>query len=168
MKNLKTKKLKRCLCYDFFKKEKNEGKSKHSAPYEDKKKKEEKKKHSEAVEEKKLSPKELQEIDDEICLNLCWCGYHKCEKDDKFNMLMGVDVKYLRKVHYNRDVEKKFKCEECPFDSTEMEDVKKHFMLIHRENYMYKCWEFEEQMKNIDEFKKHEHSCFCVFGGEHC
>ena len=141
--------------YDFIKKEKNKGKSKHSAPYEDKKKKEEKKKHSEAVEEKKLSSKELQEIDDEICLNLCWCGYHKCEKDDKFNMLMGVDVKYLRKVNYNRDVEKKFKREECPFDSTEMEDVKKHFMKNHRENYMYKCWECEEQLKTIDELKTH-------------
>ena len=101
--------------YDFIKKEKNKGKSKHSAPYEDKKNK-----HSEAVEETKFSSKELQEIEDEICLNLCWCGYHKCEKDDKFNMLMGVDVKYLRKVDYNRDVEKKFKCEECPFDSSEM------------------------------------------------
>ena len=97
----------------------------------------------------------MQEIDNEICLNLCWCGYHKCEKDDKFNMLMGVDVKYLRKVNYDRDVEKKYKCEECPFDSTEMEDVKEHFMLIHRENYMYKCWECEEQFKSISELKTH-------------
>ena len=68
---------------------------------------------------------------------------------------MGVDVKYLRKVKYGRDIEKIYKCEECPFDSTEMEDVKKHFMLIHRENYMYKCWECEEQFKSISELKTH-------------
>ena len=136
--------------YDFIKKENNKGKSKHSAPYGDKKKN-----HSEAVEEKKLSSKELQKIEDEICLNLCFCGYHKCEKDDKFNMLMGVDVKYLRKVKYDRDIEKIYKCEECPFDSTEMEDVKNHFMLIHREHFMYKCWECEDKMKTISELKTH-------------
>ena len=56
-------------CYDFVKKEKKENKNKNS----------------ESVGDKKLSPKELQEIEDEICLNLCWCGFHKCEKDDKFN-----------------------------------------------------------------------------------
>ena len=99
---------------------------------------------SEAGGDKKLSPKELQEIEDEICINLCWYGYHKCEKDDKFNMLMGVDVKYLREVKYNIDVENKFKCEECPFDSKEMRDVNKKILENHRENYMYMCWECEE------------------------
>ena len=127
-------------CYDFVKKEKKENKNKNS----------------ESVGDKKLSPKELQEIEDEICLNLCWCGYHKCDRYGKFNnLLMGVDVTYLKKVDYDRDVKKKFKCEDCPFDSTEMEDVKNHFMKNHSENYMYKCWKCEEQMKNIDEMKIH-------------
>ena len=42
-----------------------------------------------------------------------------------------------------------------PFDSTEMEDVKNHFMLIHREHFMYKCWECEDKMKTISELKTH-------------
>ena len=127
-------------CYDFVKKEKKENKNKNS----------------ESVGDKKLSPKELQEIEDEICLNLCWCGYHKCDRYGKFNnLLMGVDVTYLKKVDYDRDVKKKFKCEDCPFDSAEMEDVKNHFMKNHSENYMYKCWKCQEQMKTIDEMKIH-------------
>ena len=68
---------------------------------------------------------------------------------------MGVDVKLLQKVWYDKDVENKFKCEECPFASAEMKDVKKHFLENHREKYMYKCWECEEQMNTISEFKTH-------------
>ena len=36
-----------------------------------------------------------------------------------------------------------------------MEDVKKHFIKNHRENYMYKCWKCQEEMKTIDELKIH-------------
>ena len=67
---------------------------------------------------------------------------------------MGVDLEWLNKVLCDRDVEKKYKCENCVFDSTEMEDVKKHFMENHRENYMYKCWECEEELKNSPFGKK--------------
>ena len=52
-------------------------------------------------------------------------------------------------------MKKNFKCEDCPFDSAEMEDVKNHFMKNHIENHMYKCWKCQEQMKTIDEMKIH-------------
>ena len=43
----------------------------------------------------------------------------------------------------------------CEFDCIEMEDVKKHFMENHRENYMYKCWKCKEEMKTISQLKNH-------------
>ena len=70
------------------------------------------------------------------------------------NLIMGVD-EWLNKVWCDRDVEKKYKCENCVFDSTEMEDVKKHFMENHRENYMYKCWKCDKEMKTISQLKNH-------------
>ena len=89
---------------------------------------EEKSDISEAGGDKKLTPKELEKLDNEICLNICWCSHHKCKEDDKYNNCMGLDLKYMMKFWGERNVEKRYKCENCEFDSAEMEDVKKHFM----------------------------------------
>ena len=89
------------------KKEEKQIKKKDFEADKDKKMKEEKIKSSEDDEDKKLRAKVLQEIEDETCLKTSWCGYHKCEKDDKWNMLMGGNVIYLQKDDYKRDVEKK-------------------------------------------------------------
>ena len=41
---------------------------------------------------------------------------------------MGVDLEWLNKVWGDRDVEKKYKCENCVFDTTEIDEVKKHIL----------------------------------------
>ena len=52
------------------------------------------------------------------------------------------------------EIEKWYRCENCAFDSTEMEDVKKYFMENHRENYMYNCWKCDKEMKTISKLVK--------------
>ena len=33
--------------------------------------------------DKNLTPEEQERLDNEICLNICWCSHHKCREDDK-------------------------------------------------------------------------------------
>ena len=106
-------------------------------------------------EDKKLTSEEKKKLDNEICENICWCSHHKCKEDDKYNNCMGLDLEYMMEFWSEKNVEKRYKCENCEFDSAEMEDVKKHFMEHHRENYMYKCWKCKEEMKTISQLKNH-------------
>ena len=106
-------------------------------------------------EDKKLTSEEKKKLDNEICENICWCSHHKCKEDDKYNNCMGLDREYMMKFWHEKNVEKRYKCENCEFYSAEMEDVKKHFMENHRENYMYKCWKCKEEMKTISQLKNH-------------
>ena len=107
------------------------------------------------AEDKKLTSEEKKKLDNEICENICWCSHHKCKEDDKYNNCMGLDLEYMMKFWHEKNVEKRYKCENCEFYSAEMEDVKKHFMENHRENYMYKCWKCKEEMKTITQLKNH-------------
>ena len=88
----------------------------------------------------------------EICLTICWSGYHKCQDHDEDNELLGVDVVKIRDDYNNRRKEK-FHCEKCNYLSTDMEDVKNHFMAKHEK--VYSCWECEEKFTTITEFKMH-------------
>ena len=105
--------------------------------------------------DKNLTSEQQERLDNEICENICWCSHHKCKEDDKYNNCMGLDLEYMMKFWGEKNVEKSYKCENCEFDSAEMEDVKKHFMEHHRENYMYKCWKCKEEMKTISQLKNH-------------
>ena len=88
----------------------------------------------------------------EICLTICWSGYHKCMDHDEDNELLGVDVVKIRDDYNNRRKEK-FHCEKCNYLSTEMEEVKNHFLAKHEKEYS--CWECEEKFSTITEFKMH-------------
>ena len=88
----------------------------------------------------------------EICLNICWGGIHKCMKYDEDNELLGVSVEKIRDDYNNRR-EEKFHCEKCEFFSTKMEDVKEHFMTKHKKSYS--CWECDKKFKTMFEFKRH-------------
>ena len=92
------------------------------------------------------------EMKEEICANICWCGYHKCFDHDQDNELMGVHVKKLRA---GNDDEETYYCENCDFKSDLMENVKNHFMLNHRDTYKFKCWECDKEVETISELKQH-------------
>merc|ERR1712082_413642 len=98
----------------------------------------------EESEDKNLTLEQQERLDNEICENICWCSHHKCKEDDKYDNCMGSDLEYMMKFWGEKNVEKRYKCENCEFDSAEMEDEKKHFMENHRENYMYKCWKCKD------------------------
>ena len=36
------------------------------------------------------------EVKEEICTNICWCGYHKYLEHEQDNECMRVDIKKLR------------------------------------------------------------------------
>ena len=88
----------------------------------------------------------------EICLTICWSGFHKCMDHDEDNELLGVNVDKIRDDYKNRR-EEIFHCEKCTFFSKEMEDVKQHYMKKHTKSYT--CWECEKVMATMTEFKRH-------------
>ena len=92
------------------------------------------------------------DVGEEICMNICWGGSHKCMNHDDDNELLGVDVVKIRDDYENcrRD---KFHCEKCEYSSTKMEEVKNHFIINHEKEYS--CWECEGNFSTITEFKKH-------------
>ena len=51
-----------------------------------------------------LSNQQMQNLEDELCMKLCWCGYHVCNPKDEDNMLLGIDIVYLRRVNYDHVV----------------------------------------------------------------
>ena len=102
-----------------------------------------------------LTDKELEKLEDELCLNLCWRGYHVCNEKDEDNLLLGIDISYLRWCIYNDDVKNKFKCQACPFAREEMEEVNNHFMEHHRNTFRLPCCECNMKFKTINQLKKH-------------
>ena len=102
-----------------------------------------------------LTDKELEKLEDELCLNLCWRGYHVCLEKDEDNLLLGIDIPYLRWCIYNDDVKNKFKCLACSYASEEMEDVNKHFMEKHRDTFRLQCIDCNKKFKTIYELKVH-------------
>ena len=102
-----------------------------------------------------LSDEELEKLEDELCLNLCWRGYHVCLEKDEDNLLLGIDIPYLRWCIYNDDVKNKFKCLACSYASEEMEDVNKHFMEKHRDTFRLQCIDCNKKFKTIYELKVH-------------
>ena len=102
-----------------------------------------------------LTDEELEKLEDELCLNLCWRGYHVCNEKDEDNLLLGIDISYLRWCIYNDDVKNKFKCQACPFAREEMEEVNNHFMEHHRNTFRLPCCECNMKFKTINQLKKH-------------
>ena len=102
-----------------------------------------------------LTEEEMQNLEDELCLNLCWCGFHVCNPKDEDNFLLGIDTAFLRSVNYDHTVKEKFRCEKCSFYSVNMKDVNQHYMDHHRDNHMFPCWECNKKFKTIVELKTH-------------
>ena len=102
-----------------------------------------------------LTDEELEKLEDELCLDLCWRGYHVCNEKDEDNLLLGIDICMLRMNYYNDDVKDKFKCLECSYASEEMEDVNKHFMENHRDTFRLPCKDCKMKFKTIKELKMH-------------
>ena len=102
-----------------------------------------------------LTEEEMQNLEDELCLNLCWCGFHVCNPKDEDNFLLGIDTAFLRSVNYDHTVKEKFRCEKCSFYSADMKDVNQHYMEHHRDTHMFPCWECDKKFKTIEELKTH-------------
>ena len=102
-----------------------------------------------------LTEEEMQNLEDELCLNLCWCGFHVCNPKDEDNFLLGIDTAFLRSVNYDHTVKEKFRCEKCSFYSANMKDVNQHYMEHHRDTHMFPCWECNKKFKTIEELKTH-------------
>jgi hypothetical protein len=102
-----------------------------------------------------LTDEELKKLEDELCLNLCWRGYHVCNEKDEDNLLLGIDISYLRSSIYNNDVKNKFKCLACNYASEEIEDVNKHFMEHHRDTFRLACSDCKMKFKTINQLKNH-------------
>ena len=102
-----------------------------------------------------LTEEEWENLEDELCLNLCWRGYHICNEKDEDNLLLGIDISYLRSCIYNDDVKNKFKCQACYFAREEMEEVNKHFMDHHRDTFRLPCSECKMKFKTINQLKNH-------------
>ena len=102
-----------------------------------------------------LTEEEWENLEDELCLNLCWRGYHICNEKDEDNLLLGSDISYLRSCIYNDDVKNKFKCQACYFAREEMEEVNKHFMDHHRDTFRLPCSECKMKFKTINQLKNH-------------
>ena len=99
-----------------------------------------------------LNENEQFDVYQEICMNICWGGDHKCMAHDADNKLLGVDVEKIRD-DYNNGRKEKFHCEKCEYLSTEIEDVRRHFMTKHKKSFP--CWECGETLSTITEFKEH-------------
>ena len=94
------------------------------------------------------------EVYQEICLNICWAGDHKCMDHIEDNALLGVNVDKIRDDYNNRR-EEIFYCERCDCKSKGMENVRKHFLAKHKDNNWLKCWVCDKEMENISAYKKH-------------
>ena len=102
-----------------------------------------------------LTDEELEKLEHELCLDLCWRGYHVCNVKDEDNSLLGIDISHLRNSIYKDDVKNKYKCLACFYASEEMEDVNKHFMEKHRDTFRLPCSTCKKKFKTIKELKIH-------------
>ena len=89
-----------------------------------------------------MSENDQFDVYQEICMNICWGGFHKCVEHDEDNELLGVNVQRLNDDFQNRR-EEEYQCEKCNFCSKDMEAVKEHFLKQHRKSYS--CWECNKQ-----------------------
>ena len=102
----------------------------------------------------KMDDTDQLDVKQDICDNICWCGYHKCFNDDEDNELKGINVAKLRE-DYENSLQEVFQCEVCIYKSENMENTKNHFMSNHRESFRFKCWDCNKEVKTISEFKQH-------------
>ena len=102
----------------------------------------------------KMSEYDQFEVYQEICLNICWGGDHKCMDHNVDNNLLGVDVEKVRD-DYNNGRKEMYYCESCAYESSTIENVKHHFVTNHRENYGFKCWACDMKVKTILDYKRH-------------
>ena len=102
-----------------------------------------------------LTDEELEKLEDELCQNLCWCGYHICNENDEDNLLLGIDIFMLRQNYDNDEVKNKFRCLACSYASEEMQNTNKHFMENHRDSFRFPCSDCKIKFKTIKELKIH-------------
>ena len=98
---------------------------------------------------------ERYEVNEFICYNICWQGYHKCFEKEEENDFLGIDVKKVKEDFRNCVDEETFKCEICKFVSCEMENVNKHFLQTHKNEHKLACWLCEKKFKSIFDMRKH-------------
>ena len=60
----------------------------------------------------KMDDTDQLDVKQDICDNICWCGYHKCFNDDEDNELKGINVAKLRE-DYENSLQEVFQCEVC-------------------------------------------------------
>ena len=63
---------------------------------------------------KEMDENEQFDVKEEICMNICWGGDHKCMDHEDDNKLLGVDVEKLRD-DYNNSRKEKYQCEKCKY-----------------------------------------------------
>ena len=95
------------------------------------------------------------EVNEYICMKMCWQGDHKCFDKEEENELLGVDVEKIKEDYRNCVDEENFKCEMCEFTSSVMKDVTEHFLKTHRHNHQLGCWKCDKKVKTIIELRKH-------------
>lgn len=98
---------------------------------------------------------EKYEINDYMCMQICFQVYHKCFDKEEENDLLGVDVAQIKDDYRNCVDKEKYKCEWCEFTSPEMKDVTQHYLKTHRHNHQIKCWKCDKKVTTILELKKH-------------
>ena len=98
---------------------------------------------------------EKYEVNEYICINICWQGDHRCYDKDEDNELLGLDVKRINEDFRNCVEVETFKCEVCEFTSSTIKNVKGHFLNNHKNNYKLECWKCAKKCTNIFELRKH-------------
>ena len=78
-----------------------------------------------------------------------------CNLKDEDNMLLGIDIVYLRRVNYDHAVKEKFRFVKCSFYSVDMKDVNQHYIELHRDTHVFPCWECNKKFKTVKELKIH-------------
>ena len=73
---------------------------------------------------------EKYEVNECICMKICWQGDHKCFDKEEENELLGVDVANIKEDYRNCVDEENFKCEVWEFTSSAVKDVKAHFLKL--------------------------------------
>ena len=98
---------------------------------------------------------EKYEVNEYMCMQTCWQGYHKCFDKEEENDLLGVDVEKIKEDYRNCVEEETFKCEACELTRSTMKDITEHFLKTHRHNQQIECWQCDKKVKTIIELRKH-------------
>ena len=102
-----------------------------------------------------MNEEDKYEVNELICQKLCWQGDHKCYEIDKDNEFLGIDVEKIKEDFRNCVDDEEFKCEVCEYISSEIKNVKEHFINHHRDTYQLGCWRCEKKCKTILDLRKH-------------